>query len=147
MILLSACDLPPPEDAVEAPCDEKGGTVLELGPAVRASGGYGQFSTTGATIWVTATSISTGGVLDTDQTRIEVGRASEAPEYDGSTGEETASVLVQASVKEGYWSPLDLESGEYWLWSSAGGLVTVQTCTAGAIFDAIPATIPPEPTD
>lgn len=145
IVVLSACDLPPPEEAVEVPCDGDVGTVLELGPAMRVNGGYGQFRTTGAIVWVTAGPIATGGIFDTDQTRIEVGWASEPPEYNTSTGVENANVLTQASVKEGYWSPLELEAGDYWLWSSAGGRVTVQTCIAGAISDAVPATFPSEP--
>lgn len=145
MLVVSACDLQPPESAVDVPCDGNEGTVLELGPAIRSSGAYGQFGTTGTTVWVTAGRLDTGGIFDTDQTRIEVGWASEPPEYDGRTGEENANVLNQVGVKEGYWSPLELEAGDYWLWSSAGGRVTVQACTTGAIFDAVPATLPSEP--
>lgn len=145
MIVLSACDLPPPEGSVEVPCDRDEGTVLELGSAGQISNRYGQFSTTGATIWVSVRRLATGGIFDTDQTRIDVGWASDPPEYNTRTGEVNANVLRQVVVKEGYWSPLELEAGDYWLWSTAGGRVTVQACTAGAIFDPVPATIPPDP--
>lgn len=144
-IVLSACDLPPPEGAVEVPCNANEGTVLELGPAIRGSNRYGQFSTTGATIWVTVGRLDTGPIFDTDRSNIEVGWASEPPEYDVHTGEENANVLMRVSAMEEYWTPLDLEAGEYWLWSSAGGEVTVQACTSGAIFDPVPATRPSEP--
>jgi len=144
--VMSACDALPPEGAVRVPCDGEESTVLELGPAARNSNRYGQFSTTGATVWVTVGPIDLGPIFDTDRTSIEVGWALEPPEYDTRTGEENANVLTEVSVMEERWSPLELEAGDYWLWSSAGGLVTVQTCTAGAIFDAVPATRPPEPT-
>lgn len=145
MIVLSACDLPPPEDAVEVPCQGDEGTVLELGPAIRSSGAYGQFSTTGAKDWVTVGRLDTGPIFDTDQTGTEMGWASEPPEYRGQTGEKNANVLMRVSGMEGHWSPVELEEGSYWLWSTAGGLVTMQDCTAGAIFDVAPATLPAEP--
>jgi hypothetical protein len=141
----SACDLPPPEGAVEVPCDGDEGTVLELGLAAEIAGRYGLFSTTGATVWVTSGRIDTGPIFDVDQTSIEVGWASEPPEQNELTGGEAADVLTQVSVKEGYWSPLELEEGDYWLWLSNGGEVTIQTCAVDAIFDPVPVTFPFEP--
>ncbi|MGA7270311.1 MAG: hypothetical protein WB239_04490 [Acidimicrobiia bacterium] len=49
------------------------------------------------------------------------------------------------SVQDGLWSPMELDAGDYWLWSTAAGEVTIQTCTAGAISDPVPATLPARP--
>lgn len=144
MIGVSACDLPPPEGAVEAPCKNSEATTLELGNPDLLSRRYAEFSTSGTVVWVTARGYSEGGLMETDRTRIELGWASEPPNYDPQSGA-TVNSLVDVSAQEGLWTPMELEAGDYWLWSSNGGEVTIQACTADAIFDPVPATFPSEP--
>ena len=75
-LVVSACgDRPPPEGVVAVPCGGDEASVLELGPAGKLGGRYGQFSTTGGTVWVTVTDLPRGGLFDPDRTGIDVGWA------------------------------------------------------------------------
>lgn len=78
--------------------------------------------------------------METDRTGVELGWASQPPSYDPQSSE-TANILVGVSAQEGLWTPVELEAGDYWLWSSNGGHVTIRTCAAGVIFDPVPAVI------
>lgn len=142
LVLISACDLPPPEGAVAVPCEGGAGTMFELGPVSRSGERYGEFTTSGSTIWVTARLPPTGGFLpETTRTGIEFGFANNPPSYNSRTGEEDAEIEADVSVEEGWWSPLELSAGQYWLWSTNGAeVVTLKTCTQGAISDPVPAT-------
>jgi hypothetical protein len=112
--------------------------VLELGSAYRGAERYAVFSTQGETIWATARLQTPGGFLpDTDRTMVEIGSADDPPTHNSRTGETNADVM--ASVKEGFWTPVELDEGVYWVWSTNGGDVAIQTCTRGAILDPVPA--------
>jgi hypothetical protein len=100
-----------------------------------------KFSTIGGTVWVSVVGIDVSPIFEVDVTRVEVGWVSEPP---GLTVEGNANIVGQVTVKEGYWSPLELEAGDYWLWSSNSGEVTIQACAADAIFNPVPVTFPSE---
>lgn len=140
-LLASACSLPPSEDAVEQPCEVGVGETLEFSSVSGVAGRYAQFSTQGGTVWITAQLPAPGGLLpDTDRTNVDIGWANDLPTENPETGGTEANPLVQVSVQEELWSLIELEAGSYWLWSSAGGDLTIQSCTQGGIFDPIPAT-------
>lgn len=71
---------------------------------------YGEFTTSGGTIWVTARLPPTGGFLpEITRTRIEVGFADNPPSYDSRTGEEDAEIEADVSVEEGVVGSLGAE--------------------------------------
>lgn len=105
------------------PCD---GVDHDLGvPFV--GGRFATFTTGGGALWVMAAEGDGSGILSSSRTAFHVGPGDVRPAFDREQGEVVgATTRVGASLTR--WVQLDLPAGAWWLWSSAGGRVTLRAC-------------------
>ncbi len=121
------------------PCEPDVGTALELGDPLRISGRYATFTTDGSGVWVTARVYQHGGVLDPDVGRggVYVGSASSPPTFDQQTGV-VGNLVAESIITEGSWTMMDLPAGDYWLWTTSGSDVVVESCRSGGVSNPEP---------
>ena len=121
------------------PCEPDAGTVLELGDPLRISGRYATFTTDGSGVWVTARVYQHGGVLDPEVGRggVFVGLTSSPPTYDEQTGR-VENLVAESIITEGAWTMMELPAGDYWLWTTSGSDVVVESCRPGGVSNPDP---------
>jgi hypothetical protein len=130
---------PPAPTSTTNPCDPEVGTALELGDPLRISGRYATFTTDGSGVWATARVYQHGGVLDPEVGRggVYVGLASSPPTYDQQTGT-IGNLVAEDIINEGSWTIMDLPAGDYWLWTTSGSDVVIESCRSGGVSNPEP---------
>lgn len=124
--------------AAAAPACAEVADIVELGRPGR-SGPPAQFTTSGAELFVTASGFLHGGPLDPEVgiTMVSVGPADEPPTWDPQRNTIT-NVQEQAQVREGQVTPLRLQAGRYWLWTSNTVTITLQSCQVATFTSVQP---------
>lgn len=137
--ITTAGSSPQVTSSATSPCQQGSGTALELGDPLRASDRYATFTTDGSGVWVTARVFQHGGVLDSDVGRggVYVGLASSPPTYDQQTGR-VGNLVAESTITEGSWTLMDLPQGDYWLWSTSGSDVVIESCQSGGVSNPGP---------
>jgi len=101
------------------------------------------FRTDGAPIYLSANGFLHDQAFDpkVGLTAIYFGAATELPTYDAQRNIVT-NLRKEVTVREGSHLRVDLPRGDYWLWSSKGVFITLESCSKNGITDVTPAPQP-----
>ena len=125
------------------PCGGAPGSSLDLGiPTIsETSDGLAEFTTSGKTLYITASGFLKG-LFDFDGVprlaRIYVGDMATLPAANQQTGQ-ISNVRYQVDVVEGSYSTITLPAGRYWMWSSSmSAKIRLQSCDPHGVSDPVP---------
>lgn len=119
-----------PEPADERPACGTNVTQIALGsPYDGQTNRTAYFATDGSDLYVSARHFEHGGYLDPKigVTRISIGDAAATPIFNEQTGQ-VENTKLELTVHEGKHKKAQLPAGRYWLWSSTGGDIVMESC-------------------
>jgi len=113
------------------PCDLNSAVSFNLGHPHRASREPAEFSTNGGEIYINA-KFDHKGIFYSTTTTIYLGYAANYPIFNEQRGTVT-NVLQEIHLPEGQYHQVNLNPGNYWLWTSNFAEINLITCVPNII--------------